>query len=103
MTHPAAILLERFSVEDLAPPERDALQAHVASCLCCRKVLADLEAARAARLAAVPPARFVAQLVARRRRGTVQQITRSAAVVALLGAAAEIGRASCRERVSSPV
>lgn len=90
MTHPAAIMLERFFVGDLAPPERDAVQAHVAACLCCRKYLADLAAARAERLAAVPPALFVSQVAARRRRGTVQRITRSAAVVALLGAAAAL-------------
>lgn len=90
MIHPVAIMLERFFVGDLAPPERDAVQAHVAACLCCRKYLADLAAARAERLAAVPPALFVSQVAARRRRGTVQRATRSAAIVALLGAAAAL-------------
>lgn len=88
MNHPSDTLLERFSVGDLAPADRDSSQAHVNACATCRGYLAALSAAHQDLLAAVPPARFVAQVVARQRRTTWRRLTRSTAAVAVLSMAA---------------
>jgi predicted anti-sigma-YlaC factor YlaD len=60
------LTLERFSVADVTPALRDAVAGHLSSCASCRGYLTELEQAHADRMSAVPPARFVAVLAARR-------------------------------------
>jgi hypothetical protein len=64
--HPSSTVLERFSAEDLAGAARQETAAHVERCASCRAYLEELALARDARLASVPPDRFIG-LVAERR------------------------------------
>ncbi len=68
MSHPSNFILERFSVNDLAGPSALEVEQHIRACDGCTQFLAQLEAARKARLAAVPAAQFVEQVSARRAR-----------------------------------
>ncbi|HET6282820.1 MAG TPA: hypothetical protein VFH73_17785 [Polyangia bacterium] len=67
--HPGRNVLERFSVGDLPQPLGRETSRHVSDCASCRGYLDELDAARAARQAAVPPELFVAQVANRRDRG----------------------------------
>lgn len=69
--HPSPRTLERFSVGDLAGEAQHDAAAHVERCSSCRNFLEELEAAREARLAAVPSERFIASVVERRDRAAV--------------------------------
>jgi hypothetical protein len=85
--HPSEPALERFSVDDLAPAAEAEIAAHVAECAACRGLLDELERARAARLAAAPPDRFVARVAARRARTRTRRLI-STGMVAFAAAAA---------------
>ena len=60
--HPGRLELERFSVDDLPRLDRERVTTHVGGCPDCQSYLEGLQAFTDARLAAVPPARFMAQL-----------------------------------------
>jgi anti-sigma factor RsiW len=64
-SHPSRITLERHSVDDLPPPERDEVERHAGACGDCRAYLGELREAAAAHRAA-PPELFVARVRARR-------------------------------------
>jgi hypothetical protein len=66
--HPGPSVLERFSVDDLPAALMAETARHVAGCLSCRHYLDQLAEAKADSLAALPPERFVAQVVSRRDR-----------------------------------
>lgn len=66
--HPIRSVLERFSVADLPEAQAQQTEQHVVSCSSCCQYLEELETARSDRMAAVPPARFVAQVGDRRDR-----------------------------------
>ncbi len=91
MSHPSHLVLERFSVDDLAAPRAREVEQHLLTCEACTRFLTELEATRQARLAAVPPPRFVEQVTARRAlpvRGTDRPVARIAAVATTVLAAA---------------
>ena len=84
MSHPIAFVLERLAVGDLPADEAAAARAHVDGCAECRAYVDSLGALSEARLAAVPPAAFVARLVDRRRvvrRRVVAAVTAGAGVL----------------------
>jgi hypothetical protein len=70
MSHPAARDLERFSVHDLPEARSLEIEAHLRACETCAANLRELDALREARMAVVPPDRFVEQLALRRARRT---------------------------------
>jgi hypothetical protein len=89
--HPSPLHLERFSVGELAEPTRAATAEHVRACVACAALLDELARAKEARLAAVPPARFVAEVAARvGRRGGLALRRRVTVVGGALAAAAAL-------------
>lgn len=64
--HPSTITLERLSVADLPPDEKQAVTAHIADCAECRELLEELDDARLAHLARMPTERFLGTLQERR-------------------------------------
>jgi hypothetical protein len=66
--HLSSLTLERHSVDDLVPAERQLAAAHLSECPDCRARLKDLADAKAALMARRPPAAFAAQIAARRPR-----------------------------------
>ena len=68
MSHPSRRDLERFHVEDLRGPVQDDVARHVKGCASCRDYVKELQGAKQARLASVPPGVFVERLEARRKR-----------------------------------
>lgn len=68
--HPSRITLERLSVGDLSGTVHEVVTRHVDACAPCRLVLEELEAARTARLAAVPPEEFIDRVIERKDRET---------------------------------
>jgi hypothetical protein len=91
MSHPAEVILLRYSVDDLPSADGDAVRRHVETCAECRQALAILDADREALLSRTAPALLVASLE-RRRFAERQRHARwiSGGVVTALAAAAAL-------------